>query len=1412
MYDRTLTRFTIFLLCCFFSVDSLYSEEINPQQPVMGMYSKVPALLASGAKPSVMLMLDTSWSMRRRAYRPKEESFDSETEYMGLFQPKSYYNYNTTGKYFEQCTDVGGTTCLWSGNLLNWLTMRRIDIAKRVLTGGKVVEENGNTLLVAEPVTRGDDDTVTYEDNKRNDVNGDFRNMTPYHGDNLSITTFKQEDATGIIFSDSESDDSELARYLVRVKVGAENLPIRGIIQETASDVRYGLTIFAQSEKYNDGTPGEREDAEGGIVRQYVGADNEEIVKAINASDPRGYTPLAETLYTIAGYFAQQDKNEEEDIEFLDRNKDLQQEKTGVGPRYKGDQSYSVNDEWDPFYFNDKERKEFCSRSFVIMLTDGLPTRDMSIPQRYRDFDGDGNDPMPGKPYPKAGQDHRYETEYLDDIALYTHTTDLRPDLEGVQNLTVYPIFVFGNEPTPPQVLIDAAVNGGFVDKNENGQVDEGEVIYDEKRNLPANLFNARNGNELTEALQETLGKIKSSASSGTSVAILDNSVDGSGATFQSIYYPSIKDDNGHNVAWTGDILALLIDSLGNLREDSNHNQQLDMVDDLIVETVINKDTGAISVSMYKDRNGDGILEQDAIVEEEDPAGTVTTSTVDETIAVETGLSLEDIAYLWSGGNRLSHIDNDDIEKQRLNYLSKVKRRYIFTYIDRNNNGRVDGGEYLPFTTDSLAASDDYLGYFLGTESGNSRDFNNDTTIDEEDLKILINYIRGKEYGVADYPWLRSRKYESQTVLGKKGVNKDAVWRLGDIVSSSPIAVQTPFAGYDTIYNSKSYRKFKRKYSARRTMVYSGSNDGIFHAFNGGFYQEDYGSDSTRVYNKFWNHCEKDDMTGELSCADVANAPALGQEMWAYIPQNLLPHLQWLPQKDYKHIFYNDLPPTILEVQLWDKNDPVHVGGWGTILVGGMRFGGGPIEVTARVWNVDGSTEEKKRIMRSAYFVMDITNPELPPVLLDEFTIDTDDRASFTTVQPSLEYVTINAEEERRDWYLFFGTGPDTLQGESKNKARIFVRKLAALPIGAGQTESIKKYEDLGVWVKKEALASGESHLFEINEENSFIGHFYGADFQVGTSKGAFTTDAVYFGTVAGRYDDSLPTDKSQWTGKMHRIVVDNGNGTPADAQSWEEKVLFDAKAPISTKPQVSLDEMENTWVYFGTGRFFHALYDKEDTTPVMKLYGIKEPMIENPQLGIIPGYDGDQTTAAVEEGDLVDTTAIRVYAGTTADKSRVMGPTTATTFAQLENLVNTKQGWVFTLSKAGERVIVNPVIRNQMANFNTFIPSMDICDTTNEGQIYDFYYKTGTAFWRPILGIDEEQSTTTVIDGENVTQYLSIASKFIGSFLSSSGFHSGERHLKQSIQKGDGALENFPIETPSPYKSGRIFWRYKTN
>ena len=92
--------------------------------------------------------------------------------------------------------------------------------------------------------------------------------------------------------------------------------------------------------------------------------------------------------------------------------------------------------------------------------------------------------------------------------------------------------------------------------------------------------------------------------------------------------------------------------------------------------------------------------------------------------------------------------------------------------------------------------------------------------------------------------------------------------------------------------------------------------------------------------------------------------------------------------------------------------------GGGTILVAAMGMGGGPIDVT-----VSGSS----RTMRSSYVVMDITNPENPPVLMAEISAP---NLGFTLTPPVLvrqRRPDNNGDFDtpaQNDWYLVFGSGP----------------------------------------------------------------------------------------------------------------------------------------------------------------------------------------------------------------------------------------------------------------------------------------------------------------------------------------------------------------------------------------------------
>lgn len=147
-----------------------------------------------------------------------------------------------------------------------------------------------------------------------------------------------------------------------------------------------------------------------------------------------------------------------------------------------------------------------------------------------------------------------------------------------------------------------------------------------------------------------------------------------------------------------------------------------------------------------------------------------------------------------------------------------------------------------------------------------------------------IDYLRGihtkeiiKDAAGNDVGLFRSRKDKDDSTFGV----------LGDIVNSAPVYYGAPAknisgAGYSTFYSS---------YATRQKAVYVGANDGMLHAFN---------ADS-------------------------------GEELFAYVPNALIPKLSQLSDPSYDHSSFVDGKITIKETQIR--------GAWKTLLVSGMGAG-----------------------------------------------------------------------------------------------------------------------------------------------------------------------------------------------------------------------------------------------------------------------------------------------------------------------------------------------------------------------------------------------------------------------------------------------------------------------------------------
>ena len=911
-------------------------------------YALTPPFLADAVKPSTTLIVDSSGSMNEHAYQEIEVAwkyssdagnrraytgFNSTNVYYGYFDSYSYYDYDTTNNYFYP-----SETGEWNGNFMNWVSMHRTDIVRKVLTGGPY--DNATSTY---KVSRTDEGShrgkyhVFDATNPVVDLNNATKYVTPasFRGkfgfvqvstsDNLSIYAVSSVDTSTspVLWNIGSFKNSYTLRIYSEKKYGVLD--------------RFGYRMRLALFRYDD----DSSMANGGKYLNYMSDDPTQISDIINNIDSLkmdSWTPLAETLYTVTGYI-QQIKNQ-----------------TTGGPRYETD-SYVTGTTTDPYYFADVKGKIYCTQQNVILITDGESTQDKNIPSTLTSAAADvgGND---GLTYDSEG------SGYLDNVAYWAHTTDLRTDLQDKQTINLYTIFAFGSG---SQLLKDAAKWGGFNDLNDNGQPDSGEwdsITVGE----PDNYFESAEGAELENALITAFSSILNRVSSGSAASVVSTSRKGEGLLYQAVFWPQLLDINGEEATWAGDVYAYWLDDEGLMYEDDGASSPKRLAEDDSKITVWYDDSGTLKRS----RACSG--------------GTVVNGTCVDGTAKE----LSSVKHVWSASQWLNDTSLNATE-QRTAYdpsnptITDKYRRYIMTWNDENEDGKVDDGEYMPFIASNF-----------------------DTTSEVCDA-ATVNWVRG-----LDSTEFRSRQIFVDTD-SDGSPDSTVTWRLGDIINSSPTVVAAPAENYDLIWGDASYGDFYRKYKNRRIMVYFGANDGMLHAVNSGFYSED---DSAYYTHSYGN-----------GTYDNSKGFELGTEMWAYVPYNLHPHLPCLTNKKYQHQYYVDLKPRIFEAQVFkdDGPDGDHPGGWGTILVAGFNFGGDGEQNLYKNPNYYGSS----------FFIFDITNPENEPTFLGEFTYDGDYVMGYTLNQPTV--VAVKDASGVKHWYLLFGTGPMTPAGTSTKKADIIV-------------------------------------------------------------------------------------------------------------------------------------------------------------------------------------------------------------------------------------------------------------------------------------------------------------------------------------------------------------------------------------
>jgi type IV pilus assembly protein PilY1 len=174
-----------------------------------------------------------------------------------------------------------------------------------------------------------------------------------------------------------------------------------------------------------------------------------------------------------------------------------------------------------------------------------------------------------------------------------------------------------------------------------------------------------------------------------------------------------------------------------------------------------------------------------------------------------------------------------------------------------------------------------------------------------------------------------------------------------------------------------------------------------------------------------------------------------------------------------------------------------------------------------------------------------------------------------------------------------------------------------------------------------------------------------------------------------------------------------------------------------------SVDDSNNLWVFFGTGRFYNQA-DKGNTD-TQYFFGVKDP--------VVTGGCADSLTGC-QRPNLLNVSSAQICTTCTGGLTQVSGLSGITSFdtgsTSLVGTVQSMDGWYTRLPTAGERVLSNPSLLGGTVFFTTFIPDNDICDAAGTGNVYALFYLTGTAYKNPIIG----QTTT----GSNTFNSTSIS------------------------------------------------------
>ncbi len=671
--------------------------------------------------------------------------------------------------------------------------------------------------------------------------------------------------------------------------------------------------------------------------------------------------------------------------------------------------------------------------------------------------------------------------------------------------------------------------------------------------------YYATDADQLTSALNAIAANLLQRVAAGSSISILSEGQNQNGANMlQGVFYPS-KYFGTTAINWPGylyDYWFYNSQTYSNVREDTDHDFILELDLDYGISFEFAPQNG-LSVDRYSDPTGSG-----------NPSVFVNNEELDSLIP------------LWEAGKLLFQ----QTASSRVIYTPGSGASGLVSFNTSNTT--------LTSTTSSPLGSPSNFATCLQGSSNTAT------------LQNLINYVSG-----IDLPNCRSRTVglcsngtsfsntacasSSDCTTSPYNTCTHNVWKLGDIVYSTP-RVQTDYkycsngtsfssqaCSEDSDCTSQTYNTCQKEES----IVFVGANDGMLHAFQTGIL-------TTQGMNTAQHQVEA--LTG-------IPTSSMGTELWAFIPQNALPYLRCLavPPPSSCHLYYNDLSPYITTM--------VSNGVSKTVLIGGMRLGGGSVQASspanycfsntgvsngqtcssvsncpasynsscssAYPTNVPADTcsggyvtcsnpatcyNPSSCIGLSSYYALDITDVH-NPILLWEFSHPF---LGYTYSGPAVIHKWSNPSTLTGDqYYVTFLSGPTgPSDGSSVQDVKAFV-----LSLNANLGISSVYYNDLGS-----------------TTANGFGGRLFTNGLDV---NGDGYTDFIFFG-----YSNSPTGSATGWQGGIGKINTNNSNATAAlIPQNWTYDVTtYNRIAQLPITAQIAAEQCFGKWyLYAGTGRYF---------------------------------------------------------------------------------------------------------------------------------------------------------------------------------------------------------------------------------